>query len=78
LVADWQHRLQLAHLCLREESRSCANERDFFSGKVGPGQGVGALAIAQEGRPADGQFVADIRLGGLQDVAFVRSPLLMR
>ena len=25
-----------------------------------------------------GEIVADIRLGGLQDVAFVRSPLLMR
>ena len=43
-----------------------------------PGQGVGARLLRKEddrlmrGR---GQFVADIRLAGLQDVAFVRSPL---
>ncbi|MEO7399662.1 MAG: xanthine dehydrogenase family protein molybdopterin-binding subunit [Polaromonas sp.] len=42
------------------------------------GQGVGARVLRKEddrlmrGR---GQFVADIRLAGLQDVAFVRSPL---
>ncbi|HSW19719.1 MAG TPA: xanthine dehydrogenase family protein, partial [Ramlibacter sp.] len=42
------------------------------------GQGVGASALRKEddrlmrGR---GQFVADIRLAGMQDVAFVRSPL---
>src|ERR1700731_5342586 len=42
------------------------------------GQGVGARLLRKEddrlmrGR---GQFVADIRLAGLQDVAFVRSPL---
>jgi len=42
------------------------------------GQGVGARLLRKEddrflrGR---GQFVADIRLPGLQDVAFVRSPL---
>jgi carbon-monoxide dehydrogenase large subunit len=42
------------------------------------GQGVGARLLRKEddrflrGR---GQYVADIRLPGLQDVAFVRSPL---
>src|ERR1700732_1088709 len=42
------------------------------------GQGVGARLLRKEddrcmrGR---GQYVADIRLAGLQDVAFVRSPL---
>ncbi|MFC3106411.1 xanthine dehydrogenase family protein molybdopterin-binding subunit [Undibacterium arcticum] len=42
------------------------------------GQGIGARALRKEddrlmrGR---GQFVADIRLAGMQDVAFVRSPL---
>src|SRR5258708_36682649 len=42
------------------------------------GQGVGARLLRKEddrlmrGR---GQFVADIRVAGLQDVAFVRSPL---
>ena len=42
------------------------------------GQGVGARLLRKEddrfmrGR---GQYVADIRLTGLQDVAFVRSPL---
>jgi aerobic carbon-monoxide dehydrogenase large subunit len=45
---------------------------------AGVGQGVGARLMRKEddrlmrGR---GQFVADIRLAGLQDVAFVRSPL---
>ncbi len=45
---------------------------------IGAGQGVGARLPRKEddrlmrGR---GQFVADIRLAGLQDVAFVRSPL---
>src|SRR6201997_4969273 len=44
----------------------------------GTGQGVGARMLRKEddlflrGR---GQYVADIRLAGLQDVAFVRSPL---
>src|SRR5260221_12483208 len=44
----------------------------------GTQQGVGARLLRKEddrlmrGR---GQFVADIRLAGLQDVAFVRSPL---
>src|SRR6202000_2306266 len=44
----------------------------------GPGQGVGARMPRKEddrflrGR---GQFVADIRLAGLKDVAFVRSPM---
>ena len=42
------------------------------------GQGVGARLIRKEddrlmrGR---GQFVADLRFAGMQDVAFVRSPL---
>src|SRR5258708_849707 len=46
--------------------------------KAGSGQGVGARLLRKEddrfmrGR---GQYVADIRLAGLQDVAFVRSPL---
>jgi len=55
------------------------NERDFPSaGGAGAGQGVGVRLPRKEddrlmrGR---GQFVADIRLAGLQDVAFVRSPL---
>src|ERR1700723_2817565 len=45
---------------------------------AGTGQGVGARLLRKEddrfmrGR---GEFVADIRLVGLQDVAFVRSPL---
>src|SRR5437588_12341142 len=45
---------------------------------AGTGQGVGARLPRKEddrlmrGR---GQYVADIRLSGLQDVAFVRSPL---
>ncbi len=55
------------------------NEREFSSAPgAGTGQGVGARLPRKEddrlmrGR---GQFVADIRLAGLQDVAFVRSPL---
>jgi carbon-monoxide dehydrogenase large subunit len=55
------------------------NEREFPpAGGPGAGQGVGARLPRKEddrlmrGR---GQFVADIRLAGLQDVAFVRSPL---
>jgi carbon-monoxide dehydrogenase large subunit len=46
--------------------------------KAGPAQGIGARLIRKEddrflrGR---GQYVADIRLAGLQDIAFVRSPL---
>ena len=55
------------------------NELDFSSASgAGAGQGVGARLPRKEddrfmrGR---GQFVADIRLAGLQDVAFVRSPL---
>ena len=54
-------------------------ERDLPSAvKAGTGQGVGARLSRKEddrfmrGR---GQYVADIRLPGLQDVAFVRSPL---
>lgn len=47
-------------------------------GRVTSGQGVGARALRKEddrllrGR---GQFVADLRLAGMKDVAFVRSPL---
>jgi carbon-monoxide dehydrogenase large subunit len=54
------------------------NERDFPSATPAEGQGVGARVLRKEddrlmrGR---GQFVADIRLAGLQDVAFVRSPV---
>src|SRR5258708_32057489 len=55
------------------------NERDFSSATAADaGQGVGARLPRKEddrlmrGR---GQFVADIRLAGLQDVAFVRSPV---
>ena len=50
----------------------------FLPQVAGAGQGVGARLPRKEddrlmrGR---GQFVADIRLAGLQDVAFVRSPL---
>src|SRR6201988_3557701 len=46
--------------------------------KAGAGQGVGARLLRKEddrfmrGR---GQYVADIRLADLKDVAFVRSPL---
>ena len=52
------------------------SEREFPSGESG--QGVGARLPRKEddrlmrGR---GQYVADIRLAGLHDVAFVRSPL---
>jgi carbon-monoxide dehydrogenase large subunit len=54
------------------------NERDFSSATPAEGQGVGARVLRKEddrlmrGR---GQFVGDIRLAGLQDVAFVRSPV---
>ena len=54
------------------------NEREFPAAGAGAGQGVGVRLPRKEddrlmrGR---GQFVADIRLAGLQDVAFVRSPL---
>src|SRR3954449_2213634 len=61
------------------ENVTVRNEREFPSaGGPGAGQGVGARLPRKEddrlmrGR---GQFVADIRLAGLQDVAFVRSPL---
>src|ERR1700761_6173106 len=53
-------------------------EGDSVSGTAASRQGVGARLPRKEddrlmrGR---GQFVADIRLAGLQDVAFVRSPL---
>ena len=49
-----------------------------MSGVFGMEQGVGARLLRKEddrlmrGR---GEFVADIRLAGMQDVAFVRSPL---
>jgi carbon-monoxide dehydrogenase large subunit len=52
--------------------------KDGSDSATGPKQGVGARLLRKEddrlmrGR---GQFVADIRLAGLQDVAFVRSPL---
>ncbi|SHN75770.1 xanthine dehydrogenase, molybdenum binding subunit apoprotein [Bradyrhizobium erythrophlei] len=57
-----------------------AGERESESASTAAeaGQGVGARMLRKEddrflrGR---GQFVADIRLAGLQDVAFVRSPL---
>ena len=61
-----------------EESVTVRNEREFSSAGAGAGQGVGARLPRKEddrlmrGR---GQFVADIRLAGMQDVAFVRSPL---
>src|SRR5258707_7239314 len=62
-----------------EENAIVRNERDFPSaGGAGARQGVGARLPRKEddrlmrGR---GQYVADIRLSGLQDVAFVRSPL---
>ena len=51
---------------------------DQTSSAGGSGQGVGARLLRKEddrlmrGR---GQFVADIRLAGMRDVAFVRSPL---
>jgi carbon-monoxide dehydrogenase large subunit len=53
------------------------NERELSSATPA-GQGVGARVLRKEddrlmrGR---GQYVADIRLAGLQDVAFVRSPV---
>src|ERR1700761_7608689 len=53
-------------------------ESELASTAAETGQGVGARMLRKEddrflrGR---GQFVADIRLPGLQDVAFVRSPL---
>src|SRR5882724_74432 len=52
--------------------------KPFRSGAADPAQGVGARLPRKEddrlmrGR---GQFVGDIRLPGMQDVAFVRSPL---
>lgn len=52
--------------------------KDGSDSALPPKQGVGARLLRKEddrlmrGR---GQFVADIRLSGLQDVAFVRSPL---
>src|SRR3954463_5303077 len=54
------------------------NERDITPASPASRQGVGARVPRKEddrlmrGR---GQFVGDIRLAGLQDVAFVRSPL---
>ena len=54
------------------------NERDIAPESPAPRQGVGARVPRKEddrfmrGR---GQFVGDIRMAGLQDVAFVRSPL---
>src|SRR6187402_3164778 len=54
------------------------NEWDIVPASPAPKQGVGARVPRKEddrfmrGR---GQFVGDIRLAGLQDVAFVRSPL---
>ncbi|CAN5392297.1 xanthine dehydrogenase family protein molybdopterin-binding subunit [soil metagenome] len=54
------------------------NERELSSAIPVSGQGVGARVLRKEddrlmrGR---GQYVADIRLAGLQDVAFVRSPV---
>src|SRR5579863_473535 len=53
-------------------------ESESVSTAAEAGQGVGARMLRKEddrflrGR---GQYVADIRLAGLQDVAFVRSPL---
>src|SRR3979490_2124031 len=62
-----------------EENAIVRNERDFPpAGGAAAGQGVGARLPRKEddrlmrGR---GQFVADVRLAALQDVAFVRSPL---
>ena len=54
------------------------NERDFSFANPADGQGIGARLPRKEddrlmrGR---GQFVADIRLAGLKDVAFLRSPV---
>ncbi len=54
------------------------NERDFSSANPADRQGIGARLPRKEddrlmrGR---GQFVADIRLAGLKDVAFLRSPV---
>ncbi|MBJ7408267.1 MAG: xanthine dehydrogenase family protein molybdopterin-binding subunit, partial [Bradyrhizobium sp.] len=59
-----------------KENAGVRNEREFPHGKSG--QGVGARLPRKEddrlmrGR---GQYVGDVRLAGLQDVAFVRSPL---
>jgi hypothetical protein len=46
-------------------------------GRADTRQGIGALPRKKDDRlmRGRGQFVADIRLAGLQDVAFVRSPL---
>ena len=54
------------------------NEREFPSaGGAGAGQGGARLPRKEDDRlmRGRGQIVADIRLAGLQDVAFVRSPL---
>src|ERR1700749_1738691 len=54
------------------------NERELSSAAPASQRGVGARVLRKEddrlmrGR---GQFVGDIRLPGLQDVAFVRSPV---
>ena len=52
--------------------------KPFRSQAADPAQGVGArLARKEDDRlmRGRGQFVGDIRLPGMQDVAFVRSPL---
>jgi carbon-monoxide dehydrogenase large subunit len=55
-----------------------SDTREPMSDAPAKGQGVGARVLRKEddrlmrGR---GQFVADIRLAGLQDIAFVRSPV---
>src|SRR5271170_1060285 len=60
------------------DARRDVDQHDVSAAAAGPKQGVGARLLRKEddrlmrGR---GQFVADIRLPGLQDVAFVRSPL---
>jgi aerobic carbon-monoxide dehydrogenase large subunit len=60
------------------DARRDVDQHDVSAAAAGPKQGVGARLLRKEddrlmrGR---GQFVADIRLAGLQDVAFVRSPL---
>ncbi len=60
------------------DARRGVDEHNVSGAAAGTKQGVGARLLRKEddrlmrGR---GQFVADIRLAGLRDVAFVRSPL---
>src|SRR5258708_13575685 len=74
--APWQPDLRCAPI--KAACMSGPEGKDGLDSATGLKQGVGARLLRKEddrlmrGR---GQFVADIRLAGLQDVAFVRTPL---